>query len=264
MTRQYTNKEVAQQFISHLEHLAKYWSEQTLDKDDNYSNIDGLAHSLFAAIAGVSGGLPGFLIVPFNPIDYPDNEPIKNELKQDILSENIKLFNHNNEEVLSKHKNLLNIKSINYRKELGLDIHDEKDDDNFNALLIRNIWQHIEYWHQQQLSIYEKNLCFIKTVLDIFNGQDLVDKIKLVPYSTEEDRQYFKSLGENYYSSKNAELLNSIGFISGGNVMHQKMYSLKPNSEEEKEVREKYSMLKEKNQLEDEIKNPNRYKKIKM
>jgi hypothetical protein len=257
MSRQFTTKEIATNFIEHLENLAAYWPKQNIKEIQEYDNLDGLVHSIYAAIAGSTLALPGFLIVPFNPINYPENEGIKKQLEQNILPTSIKLFAENNQEVLSKYKNLFNIKSINYHKELGLDINEEKNDDNFNALLIRNVWQHTEYWYSQDMPKNDKMICLIKTILDIFNGKDLIDKTKLVPYLTQEDKEYFKSEGENYYSSVNAELLNTISFVSGGNAMHQQMWSFRPEHDNEKSVKEKYI-------LNNNLKSTNKQNKIKM
>jgi hypothetical protein len=71
--RAYTNEEVQEQIESHILALIRYWESVDLDhpkgtqdktQSDTYSRLEGLAHSIMAALDGNSGALPGFAIIP--------------------------------------------------------------------------------------------------------------------------------------------------------------------------------------------------------
>lgn len=262
MSHQYTTKEVATLFAEHLQHLVEYWtSEKRKTSGEDYSCLDGITHSTFAAIAGVAADIPGFLIVPINENDYTENFKYQKDFQQDVLPLVTKLFKKTNNQFLEKNQAILNVKSINYPyKESTL-----KDEKSFNINFIRNIWQHIEYWHQQNLAPTEKGIAFMYNVLNVLNGKDLISKTLVVPYFTEEDVEYCKREKENYYTCANYELLNKENsFVVGGNMLHQMMYQYRPTEDKEKIVKEKHFMLEEKKQLENEIKKSNKYKKIKV
>lgn len=253
MSQKFSEKEVSESFVSHLEHLAYYWVHETHAIPEEFSNLDGLTHSFFAAIAGVAAAQPGFLIVPIDEIQYPINETIHSKLEQDILPHTINIFFENNQEVLNKYTHLFNIKSVNYY----LNPTSEKNDNEFDDSIIRNIWQHIEYWHSQPINPSDRAICFIYSVLNILNGQDVIPQTMIVPYSSPEDIEYYKNQNENYYTSQNYNILNDIGFIAGGNCLHQRMYGFNPTKEAEKAIRENYD-------LNEKIKNSDNTKKVKI
>jgi hypothetical protein len=61
--RQYTTEEVQEKFLRHIWGLIGYW-----ENDDrtptSQGKMEGLAHSIFAAIDGSSMALPAFIVAP--------------------------------------------------------------------------------------------------------------------------------------------------------------------------------------------------------
>jgi hypothetical protein len=64
-SREYTRKEVKDQFLQHVRRLINYW--ETVDKEmSSIKKLEGLAFSILATIDGCGVGLPGFILSP-NP-----------------------------------------------------------------------------------------------------------------------------------------------------------------------------------------------------
>jgi hypothetical protein len=62
MSKKYTNDEVRAKFLSHVNHLVKYWAEQPNQTD--FEKVEGVAFSILSVIDGCSMNLPGFVLAP--------------------------------------------------------------------------------------------------------------------------------------------------------------------------------------------------------
>lgn len=60
-SREYTPEEVQEKFLKHIWGLIEYWDSQN---ESSRAKMEGLAHSIFAAIDGSSAGLPAFILAP--------------------------------------------------------------------------------------------------------------------------------------------------------------------------------------------------------
>lgn len=67
--REYTEDEVRQIFLEHVDTLIRYWanlrsSEIPAGEPDIMWRLEGLTHSIFAALDGCSMSLPAFIVAP--------------------------------------------------------------------------------------------------------------------------------------------------------------------------------------------------------
>jgi len=62
MSKQLTTDEVRAKFLSHVNHLVKYWAE--LPDQTDFDKVEGVAFSILAAIDGCAMALPGFVLAP--------------------------------------------------------------------------------------------------------------------------------------------------------------------------------------------------------
>lgn len=69
MSREKTVDEVRKEFISHVAAMIRYWDTQVTG--DTRCKLEGLAHSILAALDGCAGGLPGFIVAP---CPHPDDK----------------------------------------------------------------------------------------------------------------------------------------------------------------------------------------------
>lgn len=68
-SRQYTNEEVTEQFMSYVRLLIDYWDN--IDDRSSRDKIEGFAHSMLCAIDGNAGALPAFSLIPY---PHPDDK----------------------------------------------------------------------------------------------------------------------------------------------------------------------------------------------
>jgi hypothetical protein len=68
--REMTPEECRAIFLAHVRLLVEVWASETRAKTD-YDKLEGLAHSILAAIDGCAMGLPAFELVP-SP--HPDDK----------------------------------------------------------------------------------------------------------------------------------------------------------------------------------------------
>ena len=66
--REYTTDEVRELFIDHVNHMIQYWAnardnENRTLREDTLWRLEGLTHSIFAALDGNSA-LPAFIVAP--------------------------------------------------------------------------------------------------------------------------------------------------------------------------------------------------------
>lgn len=81
--REYTSKEVTEQFMQHIATMIDYW-----DRTPGHSSrekLEGLAHSILCALDGCSAHLPGFLVVPY---PHPDDKEYHIENEENWFPEN--------------------------------------------------------------------------------------------------------------------------------------------------------------------------------
>lgn len=97
--REYTADEIRQQFLDHIDHMIQYWARLPADPahsidEDRVWRLEGLTHSMLAALDGCSMALPAFIVAPmphesdqafYQGQDenwYPYNDP--NSVRADI------------------------------------------------------------------------------------------------------------------------------------------------------------------------------------
>ena len=85
MSREKTVEEVQQDLLEHIWYMIEYW-----EKDNRAltlrDKLEGLAHSILAALDGCSMALPGFAIIP-NP--HPDDKQYYIENGEDWYPDNV-------------------------------------------------------------------------------------------------------------------------------------------------------------------------------
>ena len=70
MPREKTIEEVQRDFLGHVWDMIDYWEKESRAETPR-AKLEGLAHSLLAALDGCSMELPGFAVIP-NP--HPDDK----------------------------------------------------------------------------------------------------------------------------------------------------------------------------------------------
>lgn len=61
--RAYTVEEVRTEFLTHLAYMVEYWDKVDIGTDQ-LDRMQGLVHSVLAALDGCAMALPGFLVIP--------------------------------------------------------------------------------------------------------------------------------------------------------------------------------------------------------
>lgn len=93
--REMTTEEVQNRFLDHIWTVLEYWLHEQRQPDMR-GKMQGLAFSILAALDGVSGGLPGFIVAPLPHEDdkeylrsqgknwFPENHTIEDSVRADI------------------------------------------------------------------------------------------------------------------------------------------------------------------------------------
>ena len=104
-SREYTTSEVRNIFLEYIHQNIHYWETIKSEHDYNtHEKLEGLAFSILAALDGVAGGLPTFIVAPLPSKDdkqfhisegdnyYPENHEIEDKIKCDISGSLHELF----------------------------------------------------------------------------------------------------------------------------------------------------------------------------
>lgn len=64
MSREYTQKEIQEQFIAYIKGCINYWDRKVDNEYDTRYRLEGLAHSILCLLDGVVMGFPAYDIIP--------------------------------------------------------------------------------------------------------------------------------------------------------------------------------------------------------
>lgn len=198
--RSYTAEEIQDELIDHLTEMCHYWVQENrrgnLPDAPNYY-LEGLLHSTYVTFAGNSGGFDTSLdIYPYVSIEQQEKDfgagknsfPVFDECT-DINDGSLQYFTYQG---YPKEKTVANI-------EAEPRVWDEKE---MRDLFHHEIFRILDKSVAGASDELEAAGSLMRGLLDLFeNGTDNFPKCNLVSRSHDEDIEYFKSNGENFYVS---------------------------------------------------------------
>jgi hypothetical protein len=84
-----------------------------------------------------------------------------------------------------------------------------KTEQEMQEEFLKQVKSLVKYWDSQDMSSEQKLDGLAFSILTIIDGDTLLPAYSLIPLTTKEDTEYFKSNGENYYP-KNVDIAGEL------------------------------------------------------
>lgn len=206
-SKELTEIDLAKQFLMIIQHNNHSWFNSSQEKKEewglDYHLLDNLTQHFFSIISGHGGMLIDFCLIPMEAEKFPQNYKHQKQFQYNILPTLHDLF---------KKEYAQELKAFSHQKFIPIDYgYPEKietGDASYNAILMRVIWQCIEYWSEQKdMSLEQKIICYEKDFMSILLGNHLIPENILVPLMRDNEREYNKSNAQTYTTTANWDLI---------------------------------------------------------